>query len=115
MPTDRADCANYEINLKMCPCTNESCPNRGICCECVQAHSAAGKPNACNREPNRRDPATISLSELAVKCRTNYDRNLAFCPCDYQPCNNKGTCCSCVRNHFNVEGTGRVACMKRLG
>ncbi|MCE5238754.1 hypothetical protein LLH23_09720 [bacterium] len=112
MPTLPADCANYELNLQMCPCTNTDCGNRGICCECVQAHYAAGKPNACMRGA-KRNPDTMGLALQAAKtCATNQARNKEFCKCTYDPCERKGVCCSCVRNHFTVDGTGRVACMK---
>ena len=111
MPLKPEDCANYAINLQMCPCTNEGCPNRGICCECVKAHAAAGKPNACNRG-TKRDPDTMKLAEKAVKCTIDLSANQAFCPCPNEACTNHAVCCDCVRNHFNVEGTGRVACMR---
>ena len=111
MPTAREKCVNYAINIQMCPCTSETCANRGICCECVQAHSAKGSLVSCMRG-TQRDPKTLGLAARAVKCQANLQRNLDFCPCDYQPCDNKGTCCSCVRNHFKADGTGRVACMR---
>ena len=112
MPTLPADCANYELNLQMCPCTNEGCPNRGICCECLQAHAASKSLTACMRGA-KRNPDTMGLALQAAKtCAANQARNLEFCKCTYDPCERKGVCCNCVRNHFTVDGTGRVACMK---
>jgi len=112
MPTLIADCVNYEPNLQMCPCTNESCSNRGICCECIQAHYAAGSKTACMRGAGR-NPDTMDLLAMASKtCDTNQKRNLEFCVCTWEPCGNKGVCCNCVRNHFTTDGSGRVACMK---
>jgi len=111
MPMAKENCANYAINIQMCPCTNEGCANRGICCECVQAHHASGSKSACMRGVER-NPETVALAAQAVKCQTNLQRKLDFCVCDYEPCGNKGTCCSCIRNHFSADGTGRVACMR---
>ena len=31
------ECKQAEI-LERCPCTNESCERRGICCECLAKH-----------------------------------------------------------------------------
>ncbi|HUS80384.1 MAG TPA: hypothetical protein VM283_03890 [Armatimonadota bacterium] len=112
MATSADQCANRQINLLMCPCTSESCDRRGICCECVQAHYAKSSTTACMRGA-RRDPATMGLSSQAkTECPTNSARNLEFCVCTYVPCANKAVCCNCVRNHFTVDGAGRVACMR---
>lgn len=112
MPTKSQDCLNYQINLQMCPCTNVECANRGICCECLQAHAAAGSASACMRGA-KRDPATLALARNAApRCAANLERNLAFCTCTYEPCGNKGTCCNCVRNHWTADGAGRAACMR---
>ena len=106
-------CPNREINLQMCPCDNEDCPRRGNCCECVQAHTAAGKPNACARLPHR-NPATVGLVPLTQRCTINFERNKAFCPCGNKDCPRQGTCCECVRNHFQPDGAGRVTCMRHF-
>ncbi|MBI2301927.1 MAG: hypothetical protein HYU66_23745 [Armatimonadetes bacterium] len=106
-------CPNREINLQMCPCPNDECERRGICCECVQAHYAVGKPNACARMPAR-DPKTMDLVPLAKVCPTNLERNLEFCPCGCKDCGKQGTCCECVRLHYKPDGNGVVACMKGL-
>ena len=112
MPTDPRDCANYELNLQMCPCSNESCGNRGICCECLAAHVSAGSASACMRGA-KRDPATLGLLALAAPtCATNQERNRVWCSCTWEPCERKGVCCNCVRNHFSTDGSGRVACIK---
>lgn len=112
MTTTPDQCANYEINLAMCPCQSETCSNRGICCECIQSHAAKGGQTACMRG-TRRDPGTMGLaSEAAPVCDTNFERNLEFCVCTYDPCSRRGVCCNCVRNHFTTDGSGRVACMR---
>lgn len=112
MPATVERCANYELNLQMCPCTSETCDNRGICCECLQAHASKGGTVACMRGVER-DPGTMGLArEAAQSCGTNAERNLEFCVCTWEPCGKKGVCCNCVRNHFSVDGGGRVACMR---
>lgn len=111
MPTSREDCPNWEINQQMCPCTNEGCPNHGICCECVQAHAAVGKLTACMRV--ERPFETIRLRGQ-VPCTHNLERNQAFCPCGASDCVRRGTCCECIRNHWLPDGSGRVACLRGL-
>ncbi len=112
MATAPEECVNYELNLQMCPCTSETCENRGICCECIQSHAAGGSTVACMRGTER-EPATVGLSrEAAGSCDVNEERNLDFCVCTWEPCGRKGVCCNCVRNHFSVDGTDRVACMR---
>jgi len=115
MPTSPQDCANYQINLQMCPCTNEGCDNRGICCECIQAHYSGESLTSCMRGVLRR-PETMALKDLAeTVCATNQARNNDFCVCTYDTCGNHGVCCNCVRNHFTADGTGRTMCMKGFG
>ncbi len=112
MATRPEDCVNYELNLQMCPCTSENCERRGICCECLQAHYAKNSATACMRGKER-NPDTLALNRLAqTDCAVNKARNLEFCVCTWEPCERKGVCCNCVRNHFSADGTGRVACMK---
>lgn len=41
-----ANCPNKDRNLKNCNCTY-SCAQKGLCCECVAAHRAAGEIPAC--------------------------------------------------------------------
>ncbi|MDH7569981.1 MAG: hypothetical protein QHJ73_10385 [Armatimonadota bacterium] len=113
MPTAREECANYAINQQMCPCTYTECRNHGICCECLLSHRASRSLAACMRGA-KRNPATVELHRLAVACATNYARNREECVCTSETCERRGICCSCVRNHFNVAGTGRVACMRAL-
>ncbi len=104
-------CVNYQINLLMCPCTSETCARRGICCECLRAHAAKQSQSACMRGA-KRAPQTMSLSAQARKDCANTEVNLEFCSCTWEPCDKKGICCNCVRNHFNTGGTDRVACMR---
>lgn len=42
-----AECPNKEKNLKNCTCSYMSCGNRGMCCECVAQHRAAGEIPGC--------------------------------------------------------------------
>lgn len=112
MPTLPENCANYALNIQMCPCPSTDCGNKGICCECLQAHASREGLTNCMRG-TKRNPDTLKLAaEAAAKCVTNQARNAALCTCGYEPCGNRGVCCNCVRNHFTVEGDGRVACMK---
>jgi hypothetical protein len=109
MPTSPEACANHRINLEMCPCTNKDCANRGICCECMQAHVGYGNATACMR--TARTTVTFSIEPIKT-CATNGARNADFCVCSNTSCPRRGVCCNCVRNHWNAEGTGRTACMK---
>ncbi len=34
-------------NIKMCNCTYEPCPRKGICCECIHYHRKQGQLPAC--------------------------------------------------------------------
>jgi hypothetical protein len=102
-------CANYEINLQMCPCTNEGCGNRGICCLCVEAHYSGGSLTACMRTP--RPAATLALKGSPDACLRR-ETNLEFCACTYDPCGNRGICCECLRNHWTADGKGRTACFR---
>jgi len=40
-------CPNQKQNLKDCPCTYESCPRKGICCECIKYHLTTKQLPAC--------------------------------------------------------------------
>jgi len=42
-------CPNHEANVENCPCTNEDCARRGLCCQCVANHRANGSKTACMR------------------------------------------------------------------
>ena len=35
------------VNLKNCSCTYEPCSRKGLCCDCVAYHKAAGELPAC--------------------------------------------------------------------
>lgn len=115
MPTSPQDCVNYEINLQMCPCTSETCANRGICCECIQAHYSGRSLTACMRGVHRKTDTMALNQAAATACALNQARNSEFCVCSYDECGRRGICCSCVRNHFAPDGAGRTACMKALG
>ena len=41
-----------EQNLKRCNCTYESCPRKGICCECLRYHLGNGQVPACFFSPD---------------------------------------------------------------
>ena len=36
-----------EENLKMCTCSYEGCPRKGICCQCIAHHREKGELPAC--------------------------------------------------------------------
>lgn len=40
------DCKK-DPNLKRCACTYEPCPRKGVCCDCVAYHRAAGELPGC--------------------------------------------------------------------
>ena len=42
-----ADCNNRERNEKVCTCTYEPCPRKGICCECVSFHRSMNELPGC--------------------------------------------------------------------
>ena len=111
MPVTPDQCVNYEINLQMCPCSSDTCDFRGICCECIRDSIANNAKTAC-MNGTKRDPATMSLNSQASSDCQNAEINLAECVCTWEPCNKKGICCNCVRNHFTTSGTDRVACMR---
>jgi hypothetical protein len=41
------ECANFEFNLKNCPCTWEPCDKKGFCCKCISYHKKRGELPAC--------------------------------------------------------------------
>ncbi len=104
-------CVNYEINAQMCPCPEKDCPYWAICCLCVANHR--GDPTwpqtACQRGV-KRPPETLNLHG-SLDC-PNRERNLEGCPCTYEPCQKRGVCCECIRNHWSVDGTDRTACFR---
>ena len=105
------ECPNQEVNLQMCPCTNEDCERRGICCLCVRNHASKGQRTSCMRDVER--PAeTLSLSSLATGRCAQHPATLEICACDYEPCPNRGTCCDCVRNHWGNDTYPFPACMR---
>lgn len=104
------ECPNHDVNLQMCPCPSEDCDNRGFCCLCAQNHVSQGQKSFCMRDTER--PAdTRSLRGVEGKC-DRHQENLEICPCDYEPCSNKGTCCDCIRNHWGSAAYPMVACMR---
>ncbi|MDA8132040.1 MAG: DUF6485 family protein [Elusimicrobia bacterium] len=40
-----------ETNLERCTCTYEPCPRKGVCCDCVAYHRAAGELPGCVFSP----------------------------------------------------------------
>ena len=107
MPTTAEQCVNHAINLEMCPCTSESCPRRGICCECIQAHAAKGglSGSAC-AVPNARRRRWSGARRRRHCAQTA--RNSEILRCTWEPCANKAVS-ELLRNHF-AGRTGRVAC-----
>jgi len=110
MAAATVECPNRAVNLQMCPCPQTDCEQRGICCVCVQTHAAKGERSYC-LDGAERPAASRSLSGRGIPC-DRYDANLEFCPCDYDPCTNRGTCCDCVRNHWGDASSPVPACMR---
>ena len=105
-------CPNHAINLQMCPCTEESCTRRGLCCECISYHRSSRQwPDTACMAGAKRPAATLELHGVAEAC-TNQPRNAENCPCESDSCVRLGWCCECVRNHWTADGTGRTACMR---
>lgn len=106
---DAVSCPNHEVNLQMCPCPNDACDNRGICCLCVQNHASKGQQSFCMRGTER--PAdTRGLRGQDGRCDT-YEANTQSCACTCDACDNRGTCCDCVRNHWGNATYPTPACM----
>jgi len=104
------NCPNHDVNIEMCPCPSETCGNPGFCCLCAANHMENGGKTACMRGIDR--PAeTLSLSGVGGKCE-QYDANVEQCPCSYASCENNGTCCDCVRNHWGNSTYPTTACMR---
>lgn len=38
---------NQDKNIKDCSCTYDSCPRKGICCECIKHHLPNNELPAC--------------------------------------------------------------------
>ncbi|MEJ5165589.1 MAG: DUF6485 family protein [Thermoanaerobaculia bacterium] len=61
------DCSK-EKNLKICTCTYEPCPRKGICCECILYHRKNGEIPGCFF--SEKDERTYNRSiEFFIKCR----------------------------------------------
>lgn len=41
------NCDNKSANMSGCNCSYEPCPRKGICCQCIAHHRAAGQLPAC--------------------------------------------------------------------
>ncbi len=105
------ECPNRQVNLQMCPCPNDDCERRGICCLCAAFHVGKGQKSSCLRGAER-PAATRSLKGIAPEKCGRYKANLEVCPCDYEPCGNRGTCCDCIRNHWGNATYPMPACMR---
>ena len=109
MPTTPAQCLNYDVNSKQCPCPNATCERHGICCECVSYHMSKGNASNCMRGTPR--PAeTKSLPIGRHKNCANRARNEDFCPCSETSCARHGICCDCVRFHWAHPQWPATAC-----
>ena len=104
-------CPNYQINIQMCPCLEESCPRHGVCCECAAYHrtSTQWPETACMGGVGRPEE-TFALEGLVSSC-DNQSRNAEACLCAAQDCPRRGRCCECVRHHWMPEGS-KVACFR---
>ena len=108
---EAVQCPNRSVNLQMCSCANEECERRGICCLCVQFHVGKGGKSNCMRGTER-PAATQGLRGIAEAKCDRYSATIDFCPCDYRDCDNRGTCCDCVRNHWGNAAYPSPACMR---
>jgi hypothetical protein len=52
-------------NKAACKCTHTSCPNRGICCQCVQAHLAGRQLPGCFFPPDAEKTYDRSFEHFA--------------------------------------------------
>jgi hypothetical protein len=43
----KRDCVNKFENQQDCPCDDENCERRGICCECIRYHKECKSLPAC--------------------------------------------------------------------
>jgi hypothetical protein len=105
---------NFEINAQMCPCQATDCERRGICCECVAFHrsSATWPQTSCQRGGIKRPEATLGLHGRTDANCANLERNRAACTCGYDPCERRGLCCECIRNHWTADGSDLVSCLR---
>ena len=45
----------------------------------------------------------LILLEVNKDMECNVEKNLAQCPCTYEPCSKKGKCCECIRYHMRMN------------
>jgi len=109
----KVNCPNYRINLLMCPCTNDECDNRGLCCLCMENHIGNEQypTPACMRGVARPEETMMLPKDTVLQC-DRLEANQKNCPCTHETCVRRATCCDCVRNHWTADGTGRTACMR---
>ena len=43
----KTNCVNLETNEEKCPCKALECERRGVCCECIVAHSNIDSLPSC--------------------------------------------------------------------
>ena len=110
MPTTPAQCPNYDINSRQCPCPNLDCERHAICCECTSSHASKGKPTRC-MSGEERPPATRTLPIGRTRECANRKRNEAACPCGETSCPRHGLCCDCIRYHWGNSMWPKVACL----
>jgi hypothetical protein len=75
----------------------------------MEAHRSGDSLTMCLRGP--RSEETLSLHGAAESCPRR-EINLEMCTCTAEACGNHGVCCECLRNHWNVEGTGLPVCFR---
>ena len=46
----QTDCQYIERNKEICGCTNKSCANAGICCDCVRRHVGKATMPSCFKD-----------------------------------------------------------------
>lgn len=103
-------CANYETNLKQCPCPNAECERHGVCCECVGFHTDKGGKTRCMKGMER--PAETMGLPIGRNLRcANRARNESRCACTETGCARHGICCDCIRYHWGHKVWPTVGCM----
>jgi hypothetical protein len=113
MATVAVDCPNYELNLKMCPCTAEDCVRRGICCDCIAYHRASVQwPRTACMGGTPRPADTLDFPQAIPDNCPNSARNQQACVCTADNCGRHAVCCACVRNHWKADGSSATSCMR---
>ena len=75
---DKIKCINFERNLENCPCTNDECDKKGICCECILFHKENGgvaqlvEHLVCNQKVGGSIPSTSTKDNMDALLEKTY-------------------------------------------